>query len=76
LIAIGWLTALVYVTLRFQSVYQVIFLLSLPLFISDLIKINRIQEPRLLDPFLKKLSIATLLFTLLFGIGILTAGYK
>jgi 1,4-dihydroxy-2-naphthoate octaprenyltransferase len=73
LIAIGWLTALVYVALRFQSVYQVIFLLSLPLFISDLIKINRIQEPRELDPFLKKLSIATLLFTVLFGIGILIA---
>jgi 1,4-dihydroxy-2-naphthoate octaprenyltransferase len=73
LIAIGWLTALVYVALRFQSVSQVIFLLSLPLFISDLIKINRIQEPRELDPFLKKLSIATLLFTVLFGIGILIA---
>lgn len=74
LIAIGWLTALVYVALRFQSVYQAIFLLTLPLFISDLIKINRIQEPRQLDPFLKKLSIATLLFTVLFGIGILIAG--
>lgn len=71
LIAIGWLTALVYVALRFQSVYQVIFLLSLPLFISDLIKINRIREPRQLDPFLKKLSIATLIFTMLFGIGII-----
>jgi len=73
LIAIGWITAILYVALRFQSVYQAIFLLTLPLFISDLIKINRIQEPRRLDPFLKKLSIATLLFTLLFGIGILIA---
>ncbi|MDP3433611.1 MAG: 1,4-dihydroxy-2-naphthoate polyprenyltransferase [Bacteroidota bacterium] len=71
LIAIGWLTALVYVALRFQSVYQAIFLLTLPLFINDLMKINRIQEPSQLDPFLKKLSIATLLFTLLFGIGII-----
>jgi 1,4-dihydroxy-2-naphthoate octaprenyltransferase len=74
LIAIGWLTALVYVALRFQSVYQLLFVLTLPLFINDLVKINRIQEPRQLDPFLKKLSIATLLFTLLFGIGILKAG--
>ncbi|MDO8928276.1 MAG: 1,4-dihydroxy-2-naphthoate octaprenyltransferase, partial [Bacteroidota bacterium] len=73
LIAIGWLTAVVYVALRFQSVYQVIFLFTLPLFINDLMKINRIQEPRELDPFLKKLSIATLLFTVLFGIGILIA---
>jgi len=43
----------------------------LPLFIKDLININRIQEPRQLDPFLKKLSISTLVFTLLFGIGII-----
>ncbi|MDP2890894.1 MAG: 1,4-dihydroxy-2-naphthoate polyprenyltransferase [Bacteroidota bacterium] len=74
LIAIGWLTALAYVALRFQSVYQVIFLLTLPLFIGDLMKIKQIQEPRQLDPFLKMLSIATLLFTVLFGIGIMIAG--
>ncbi len=73
LIAIGWLTAVLFVALRFQSVYQVIFLLTFPLFVSDLMKINRIQEPRQLDPFLKKLSIATLLFTVLFGIGIILA---
>lgn len=71
LIAIGWLTAGLFVALRFQSVYQTIFLLTLPLFINDLIKINRIQEPGQLDPFLRKLSIATMLFTLLFGIGII-----
>ena len=73
LIAIGWLTAIVFVVLRFQSIYQVLFILTLPLFINDLVKINRIQEPRQLDPFLKKLSIATLLFTLLWGIGIILA---
>jgi 1,4-dihydroxy-2-naphthoate octaprenyltransferase len=75
LIAIGWLTAVLFVALRFQSVYQALFLLPLPLFIRDLVKINQIQEPRQLDPFLKKLSIATLLFTVLFGIGILLANY-
>jgi len=73
LIAMGWLTAVLFVALRFQSVYQAIFLLTLPMFIIDFLKINRIQEPRQLDPFLKKLSIATLLFTVLFGIGILIA---
>jgi 1,4-dihydroxy-2-naphthoate octaprenyltransferase len=73
LIAIGWLTALLFVALRFQSVYQLVFILTLPLFINDLTKINQIREPRQLDPFLKKLSIATLLFTFLFGIGIILA---
>jgi 1,4-dihydroxy-2-naphthoate octaprenyltransferase len=71
LIVIGWLTAIFFVVLRFQSIYQVLFILTLPLFINDLIQINRIQEPRELDPFLKKLSIATLLFTLLWAIGII-----
>lgn len=71
LIAIGWLTAIVFFILRFQSIYQVLFILTLPLFINDLYKINQIQEPRQLDPFLKKLSIATLLFTVLWGIGII-----
>jgi len=73
LIILGWLSAILFVALRFQSVYQVLFLLTLPLFIRDLVKINQIQEPCQLDPFLKKLSIATLLFTLLFGIGIILA---
>ena len=73
LIAIGWLTAILFVALRFQSVNQALFLLTAPLFIRDLIKINWIREPRQLDPFLKKLSIATLLFTLLFGIGMIMA---
>ena len=73
LIILGWLSALLFVALRFQSIYQVLFLLTMPLFIRDLLKINHIQEPRKLDPFLKKLSIATLLFTLLFGVGIILA---
>ncbi len=71
LIVIGWLSIVLFVVIRFQSVYQALFLLTLPLFIRDLVQISQIQEPRQLDPFLKKLSIATLLFTLLFGIGII-----
>jgi len=71
LIIIGWLTAVLFVILVYQSVWQLLFLLTLPLFVRDLLIIQGIQEPRLLDPFLKKLSIATLLFTVLFGIGII-----
>lgn len=73
LVAMGWLAAIGFVVIRFQSIYQALFILTLPLFINDLAKVNRIQEPRQLDPFLKKLSIATLLFTLLWGIGIILA---
>lgn len=73
LIAFGWLSMLCFTELRFQSVYQLLILLVLPVFINHLAMILRIQEPRQLDPFLKKLSISTLLFTLLFGIGIVLA---
>lgn len=73
LIAVAWVAALAFLILEYRSPYQGLFILTLPLFIRDLVKINSIREPRLLDPFLKKLSIATLLFTLLFGIGILLA---
>ena len=73
LIVFGWFAGFLFVAVRFQSPYQAIFLLTLPLFVNDLMMIKRIQEPRQLDPFLKKLSIATLLFTLLFGIGIILA---
>jgi len=71
LIIIAWIAALVFMAIEYRSPYQGLFILTLPLFIRDLVKINRIQEPRLCDPFLKKLSIATLLFTVLFGIGIM-----
>ena len=73
LIALGWLTAVIFVVLKMQSYYQALFVLTLPLYINDLVIINRIQEPRQIDPFLKRLSISTLLFTVLFWIGIILA---
>lgn len=73
LVLIGWMTALVFVAIVYHSPWELLFVITLPLFIRDLVKINQIKEPRQLDPFLKKLSIATLLFTLLFGIGIIMA---
>ncbi|MGE5426647.1 MAG: 1,4-dihydroxy-2-naphthoate polyprenyltransferase [Methylococcaceae bacterium] len=73
LILIGWMTALVFVAIVYHSPWELLFLITLPLFIRDLVKIKMIKEPRQLDPYLKKLSIATLLFTLLFGIGIILA---
>jgi len=53
-----------------KSIFHWLFVLAFPLFIRDLIQINKITEPQQYDPFLKKLSLATLLFTVLFGLGI------
>lgn len=71
LILMGMLAAVIFSALNSMSTYQWIFLLSFPLFLSDLIQISKISIARKFDPFLKKLSLATLLFTVLFGVGII-----
>jgi 1,4-dihydroxy-2-naphthoate octaprenyltransferase len=71
LILLGMLATLIFSALNSTSTYQWIFLLSFPLFLSDLIQISKISIARKFDPFLKKLSLATLLFTVLFGLGII-----
>ncbi len=62
---------LTFVLLNFHSWYQFIFLITLPLFLKDLIKILNTKNPADLDPFLKKQAIHTLLFSITFGIGLI-----
>lgn len=71
LITVGMLASVIFALIQGKSVFLWLFLLAFPLFIRDLIQINQITEPRSFDPFLKKLSLATLLFTVLFGVGII-----
>ncbi len=66
----GMIAAIAFSILHFKSGFQWLFLISFPLFVRDLVQINRIAEPRKFDPFLKKLSLTTLLFTVLFGVGV------
>jgi len=70
LILSGLLTSVIFVAMTGTSTVHWLFLLSFPLFLTDLIRISKITIPRQYDPFLKKLSLATLLFTVLFGLGI------
>ncbi len=65
----GWVLSAIFVVLVRKSLWQWVFLLSLPVFLVDLRRINRIKNEKMLDPFLKRLSLSTLLFTLLFCIG-------
>lgn len=73
IIAWGWITAVVFTLHQYESPWQWLFLLTLPLFLTDLIKISRVQDDRALDPFLKRLALSTLAFTFLFSIGLLLA---
>ncbi|MDZ4714553.1 MAG: 1,4-dihydroxy-2-naphthoate polyprenyltransferase [Cytophagales bacterium] len=64
----GMLAAVLYTGIHFQSVYQFLFLLSMPLFLAIGVAVN--QKPASqLDPYLKRMAMATLLFVLLFGVG-------
>lgn len=62
--------AVVYTVLHFESYYQLIFLLPVPLLISDVMKVITNTVPVELNRELKRLAVATLLFSLSFGLGL------
>ena len=64
---------IIFVLLNYYSLWQFLFIISFPFMIKDLIEISKITNKSLLDPYLKRLALLTLLFTILFGIGIALA---
>ncbi len=70
LVTIALTLAIVFTMLNFSSIWQFIYLITYPVIVKDLITISRIQDNYKLDPYLKKLAFSTLLFTLLFGMGL------
>ena len=64
----GLLAATIYNLLNFQSPFQFLFLLSLPLFLSIGKAVNE-RPSEELDPYLKRMALSTLLFVVLFGAG-------
>jgi 1,4-dihydroxy-2-naphthoate octaprenyltransferase len=73
LILTGWWAAVIFTVHQQRSGWQWIFLLTAPLFLLDLVKIWQTRDARQLDPFLKRLALATLAFTLLFCLGLILA---
>ena len=70
LIILGWLAVVVFTLQKQQSLWQWLFVLSLPLFIRDLYRIACVRDARNFDPFLKSLSLSTLAFVVLFDLGL------
>lgn len=70
LISLAWVAATVYAVLHMTSLFNFLYLLTLPLFIKHLLQVFKTKEPRLLDPYLKQLALSTLLFVITYGIGI------
>lgn len=71
LISFGMLAAIVYTRINFTSAWNMIYLICFPMLLLQLRNIFRIHNQRLLDPYLKKLALTTLLFSVLFGIGLI-----
>lgn len=67
----GWCSALLFAVLHFTHWWQFIFCLAMPFFFKDLIHICRINNEAQFDPFLKKLSLATLFLAVLLLVGCL-----
>lgn len=70
LLTLGFLSAIAFTLLHFHSLFQCLFLLTLPLFAVNVISVRGHS----IDPLLKQLAFSTLLFVLLFGIGLMVNG--
>ncbi len=69
LISSGLFAALLFTVLNFQSVWQFLFVLTIPLFIKNAMAVKRMPSDSL-DPYLRQMAITTLLFVILFGTGL------
>lgn len=70
LIGGGWIFALIHTIAYFQCCWMLLPYLAVYLFIRDLKEIILIKDPVLLDPYLKKLSLSTFAFVLLYSAGL------
>jgi 1,4-dihydroxy-2-naphthoate octaprenyltransferase len=71
LISGAFISTFIYSMLYFQSIYQFLFMLSMPLFIQDVKTVLTNTQPIELNPELKKLALSTLLFAISFGVGLI-----
>lgn len=70
LIFAGIVPAVIYSILTANSIWQWLFLLSVPLFIKNGLAVSK-KPSRQLDPYLRQMALSTLVFVLLFGLGLI-----
>lgn len=70
LITIGWLTMFIFTAITFKSVWNLLYLLTLPLFIAHVAGVWRYHGSAL-DKYLPMLVISSFLFSILAGVGYL-----
>lgn len=65
------LSGLTYMLINYHSPFQLLFLITLPMLWINVAVVFKNTVPQELDPYLKKLALASLLFSFSFGIGLL-----
>ena len=71
LITLGIGCGIAYTVFNSQSNWQWLFLLTIPLLVKNAIGVSTTNDAKAIDPYLKQMALSTLLFVLLFGIGLL-----
>ena len=71
LLIFGSVCAIIYTLVEYHSGWQWIFLLAIPILLITGIGVTKNKEPEKLDPYLKHTAFSTLLFSLVFGVGLL-----
>jgi len=67
----GFIAAIIYMIFHYENMYQFLFLFTFPFFLKNITEIKIKTQPDQLDPSLKKLALSILLFTIVFGIGLI-----
>lgn len=70
LITLSFVFSLLYTVFRFNSPYQLLFVLTCPLFTLNVLVVMRNTNPLELNIELKKLAFSTFIYSLTFGIGL------
>jgi 1,4-dihydroxy-2-naphthoate polyprenyltransferase len=68
----GLIAAIAYTISNFTSAWQLLFLITLPLFFNNLMAVSR-KTSGSLDPYLRQMALSTLAFVIMFGTGLLLA---
>lgn len=62
--------ALIFVLLHYQSPFQLLFILTIPLLVKNGVDLGCAESAERTDPLLRQLAVSTLLFILVFGLGL------
>jgi 1,4-dihydroxy-2-naphthoate octaprenyltransferase len=71
LISLSFILSVIYTLKYFGSLYQFLFILTLPLFIMNIKVVMQNSNPVELNSELKKLALSTFIFSITFGIGLI-----